>query len=1346
MERKIYASIHTHSMDLFDSHNDPDELCKRMKELGGEGLVLTQHGVLTCVEPMRAACAENGLKFVPGIEAYYRKGDEKQRKHLILIAKDETGYKAISKAATEGNDADGMAVMTDELLDKYFAGSGHGHVIATSACINGIPGMILRSNEAADLAIEKARKKQAKKGLDPEDKVYQFDLARKKELTEAIETAKKERDVLKKLSETPFKKRENSIAKMEGEEKEAALEELEKDKKISAKALEDLEGKKKEIRSLTQQLSKVNKDLKSLETMVEVFTSCEKEIKGLEASKKSEEELYTAAKDELLRLSKIFGEGNFFVEVQNHGLENEEYVYPKLARAARELHLPIVATNDVHMTVKSDDEVLRRQILHSKRWGMDFEEPREDSYEYYLKDDKELKEALIKILPEDVADEGIANIRTIFDMCDAKFTSGQHYPRFPVPDGMTTTDVFHKEIKRGIRWRFPEGFPEGYKERLDKETGIIESMGYVDYHLIVKDFLEYGRLLSCVPYDRLDEAPLTIDGLKKWTRSQGWSGGFTIGPGRGSAVGSLVCYLLGITSLDPIKYDLLFERFLNPERVSMPDIDSDIANNIRPYVIRYVQNKYGSDAVCSIITFSLEAPKGAIRSASKYYALKKYNDGKQLLSLGDMIARKIPTEPGTSFSTVLGNGKTVYESLIEEYSDNEDAVEILKWAKVIEGTLKAYGVHAAGVVISDNADIKEYLPLRWNKSKEVWTTQCEMTTVEEKGLLKMDFLGLKTLDIITDTLRLINKRTGRKIDILNDIPMEETEIYEEIFAKGNTNSVFQFESNEMKKMLKRFRPEKFEDLIILVSMFRPGPMQFIDGVIDVKNGKKPEYITPELEPILGKTYGAIVYQEQVMEIFQKLAGYTLGGADQVRRYMSKKKADKLAHERNVFIDGCKKNGIDADKANMLFDQMNEFAKYAFNKSHAAAYAANAYYTAWLKYHYPAEFITAAMNWADIKKIPGLMKEAKMFGVNVLPPDINKSEQEFSVDDAGNILFGLGSVKAVGGASDEIIREREENGIFTSFIDFFMRTNVNSGAVKALISAGALDAFCDNRRAMYEVVDTFKDLTKALKDKQSFIDDAEKLLPHLGHIRSEDSFAQVLKELHLKKTDFPKRTDKERLSLRIDNAKKRIASLKRELSEVSFPLYLKETTDDRLKGEKEFLGHTVTGHPMDNYPASKEVGATPADEVTSDTKKLQGVISGLSIKQRKSDNADMAFFDIEDATGSISASCFASAYAKHKDLIREGNVLIFEGWVSKDDSEESFVIRDVSPARKRSFRIAHFVNSYAIFHADKEDAFRKKYEDVSGSEFYLYDRSCCQFRKALYKVSEAVFKEPDTEKI
>ena len=1356
---KRYPDLHLHSLDQFDSQNDPEKVCQRQKELGAEGFALTQHGTLSGIENMQSACDKYGLTLIKGIETYLKNaGDIMRAEHLILLSTDELGYHAIGMAVTEGQNEQGFSVMNDEILNKYFGplAKAHGHVIATSACIQGPLAAILRQNELVDKQ-EETLKRRFKSAVTDNS-------ARIEKLTEKLEgldrevaEAKARRDAAKKLSETKFGAREKKIQRLKdkGDEGyEAELQKLEEDKKKAADAAVEFESLKEETAKLLRKQTVSRQELKELTDLQNRYLEYADLYAKAEEKRITEEEMEHQVKAEIQKFKSIFGEENFYIEVQYHGIELEKTIYPKLAELAMETNTQLVATNDVHIVRNTEDERLRRQILRSMRFGSAFEEEGEGDSELYIKTDEEMTEWLSKILqPGDVM-EALENTQVIFDRCTIDRSigedTGKHYPKFPT-GGKSANEALEEEVEKGIKWRFPDGMDEEHQARLKREIEVIENMGYADYHLIVKDFLEYARILGAFPTSMLEDAPLSIEAAQEWVDINGWKGGISVGPGRGSAVGSLVCYLLGITSMDPIQYGLLFERFLNPERVSMPDIDTDIAKLVRPKVIEYVQNKYGKNAVCGIMTTNALAPKGAIRAAAKYYGLKLTGDGVAFKNLGDTMAKQVPATVGTAFDTETETGNTVYEELQKSNKGNQDAQEILRWAKLLEGCFTTYGAHAAGVVISDNKNVSEYVPLRWNQKLQEWTTQCDMVQVEEKGLLKMDFLGLKTLDIMTGCIRMIKKKTGKVIDPLQ-IPLDDEQVFKEIFQKGNTNSVFQFESDGMKAMLKRFRPSSFEDLIILVSMFRPGPLQFIDDVIDVKQGRKPEtYLTEELRPILGRTYGGIVYQEQVMEIFQKLAGYTLGGADTVRRYMSKKKADKLAMEREAFINGdeargitgCVKNGISSDAANALFDQMSEFAKYAFNKSHAAAYALISYMTGWLKCHYPAEFLAEAMNWAeDDEAIAGLMRETRHFNVEVTAPDVNASESKFIVKD-GKIMFGMGSVKTVGENAETILEERQENGPYRSLKDFYLRTQTKKNAFENLVKVGALDSFCRNRQAMLAVIEPYKELAKKYKDKKSFAEDAARLMPYIDECDTAEKLSEIQRQLGIAVLDKP--TTAKKLEQRIANAKTAMQETWDALSGIILQADLAEDRQQRLQDEHEMLGAYVTAHPLDDYDETDQV---PIEDADFETEALCGIISELKLKNRKKDGKPMAFFTLEDKSGSIEVSVFTNQYTRCAKYLKEGKVVVVNGKIVEEETsmtdENGLPIKvrkfiaDSMTAAKPDRRAMITVSSYAVFHVSEEEDFRKRHETEDGYRFLIYDQTLDQIRPMKYRVDESVF--------
>lgn len=1360
------CDLHLHSKDLFDSDNSAERVCKREKELGAKAVALTQHGVASQIESFKKAAKKYGLKFIPGIEAYYSTAGSMH--HLIMLAMDDAGWKSMCIAISEGQNKNGQAVMTEELLRKHFGPErpGHGHVIATSACINGVIAAPLRANGAIEREIKKIEKRMEKatKGIPGEELLQSieedlYDL-REEETEKAEEYTKTQL-----MASMKFKKREKAIEKMDGEQADKERRQLEADRKASQEAAEKLPSLKEELALIRKRISAVSKEKKEALAVIEKKQRYIQEIEELEQGIEDEEVLEENAEEEFSRFIDIFGNGNFYAEVQNHGIDDEAVIYPKIAKLARKLGIPIVATNDVHTVDNSEEELLRRQMLMSLRFEQ-WKERQAGDDQLYIKTDEEMREWLLRILPEDIVNEAMGNIMKVVDRCNVEFKVENHYPKYIPEDGRTPEEVLNDLTEKWLVKRFPYSIPEEYRKRMDRELETIRNMGFVSYHEVVWDFLDYACLLDFVPPEYLSQAPTDKEELRRWLKKMGFNKrvGVTTGPGRGSAAGSLVCNSLQITKLDPIKYNLLFERFLNPERVSMPDIDSDISKTARPKVIEYVKNKYGEDCVCGIMTQNAQAPRGAIRIAAKCYGLylnrndRKDNGAKRFLSLGDQIAKKVPMGPNISFDTKSGN-TTVMQDLLNEYKENEDATNIVRWARVFEGCFTAYGAHAAGIVITDGTPVKEIVPLRWNDKLGIYTTQCDMVEVEENGMLKFDFLGLKTLDIINDCLWQLH-REGISVRT-EDIPLDDKKVLREIFAKGQTNSVFQFESQGMKQMLRRFRPETFEDLILLVAMFRPGPLQYLDDVIDVKNGDKPlEYLDERLQPILWNTYGAISFQEQVMRIFQDLAGYSLGQADLVRRAMSKKKMEVLEKERHAFvygdpkrgIKGCVMNGIDSGVANKLFDQMIEFAKYAFNQSHAAVYADTAYDTGWLKYYYPAEFLMAAMRWAEKNQkkdpIPGLMAEAKAMGVEVRQPDINYSGSKFTVEN-GSIRFGLSAVRSVGASADLILQERKKNGPFRSFHDFFRRCPVKKDAIKNLIAAGAFDEFGSNRKAMELAVEDFKNAGDAVRKKLAFIETAKTMLPYVDEIETEEEMEKKMNALGIAGAGFKKVTTRSKLEKRIENAQNAVKKLNEEFNSLRLPA-VQEDKEERMNRERELIGAYVTAHPLDEYSSEGE-GIPTISEITPETKRIFGVIRSVQIKNRKKDGSPMAFIEVEDKTGVIRVNFFVKKYKEFSNLIEVGRVLVIDGNVKEEvvftpnqeegeENEEKEYVFIASKAREAKKKLEPYtlsVSSYAVFHVFEEAFFREKYEIENGHPFRIFDEALKEIREAPYLVSDEI---------
>lgn len=1313
--------LHVHSRQSgFDSEVEFKDLMKWCKENGTTAVAITDHGTLTGIPPFVSICKENDIKPIVGVEAYYKADDALSKKaHLVLMAKDaKPGYTAISKAVTLANkniDSKNAPLMNAEILRSQFGpgSAGHGHVIATTACMQGYVNVVINSPFNLKKDAEKIQAKMDKIP-NPADPEYENIVSELEDTIAKIDSLRIKKQNLDKLAKRAFGKREKAVKAAEGTPEYAELKAaLEADKKESENAAIEKKEVDNQIAKLSKDKTALNSKKKDFEKAFDKWIELDEQLQEIESAVASAESIKEAAKEALRELVEIFGEGNVYAEMQYHGIPEEKYCMPILAEIAKELNVPLCAANDVHMVYNTTESRRKRQLLRSLRYNK-FEKEFVGDDQLYAKTDDELRAALLQILDEDVVNSAMNGVAEIVEKCNYEPLTESHYPKYRSEiAGETADGAIRRLAYQNIEWRFPnkEGWTAEHEKRLEYELSVICSMGYADYHLIVQDFLNIGRQMGHMPAERFQYltdhiTEMTCEEIVSYIREDQSEVGLFIGPGRGSAVGSLVCYLLGITSIDPLKYDLLFERFLNPERVSMPDIDSDFASECRDVVLEYVKKKYGENAVCCIMTKGTQACKGSVRNCARILGSEMYDDTKAFLSLGDQIAKEIPAAVGTSFHKKVRffyNGesfesvddlnkrfgtdydekalpvevtyKTVIDNLREKFIGNKFALKIINDAELVEGTFTHYGMHAAGVIISDNEDVSDYIALMWDEKNGVWKTQCDMVESESVGLLKMDFLGLKNLSIITEALRLIKKRTGVAIDIERDAKIE-ADVLKMIYCTGATNSIFQFESGGMKKMLRQFRPDSIDDILLLNAAYRPGPMQYLDKIVNVKHGKEPmTYLVPELEHILNKTYGSIIYQEQVMQICQDLAGYSLGGADMVRRYMSKKKKAKLEHEREAFINGehsaerditgCVANGISAEAANALFDQMMAFAAYAFNKSHACAYAFVSYYTAWLKYHYPVEYLCAVMNNVPLDKIPGLIDDCKRFGIKVLPPNINESDKGFTVD-GNDIVFGLNSIKNVGDSATPIIEERNAHGKFVSLKDFLKRGHVKKDATESLISAGALDMFGQNRFAMVKVLPEFTKYLKKINDKEDAVTKKE-----------EDLATLLTQEATMTAKEFEKK--KANLEKGIANAKAAADDARVNFNKLTVPV-IPENKKERLANEKELLGMYVSSHPLDEYPDADKLGAMPiSDLVTANEITVFGIIKGLRKTTRKSDGKPMAFFKLEDRTGEVDINCFTTPYEQYGLDIEEDAVVKITGRCTEEESffEEDELIKKIS---------------------------------------------------------------------
>ena len=980
-----------------------------------------------------------------------------------------------------------------------------------------------------------------------------------------------------------------------------------------------------------------------------------------EVQKNIQRGMYEEGKAAALRYQDIFGEGNFFLELQDHGMPEQRLVNQSLLRMSQETGIELVATNDVHYTYAEDEKP--HDILLCLQTGKKLKDEDRMRYEggqYYIKSEEEMRELFPYAL------QALQNTQRIADRCQVEIEFGvTKLPKYDVPEGYTSWEYLKKLCYDGLAARYPDAGQQ-LKERLEYELSTIRSMGYVDYFLIVWDFINYARTQDIM-----------------------------VGPGRGSAAGSIVSYCLGITSIDPIKYQLLFERFLNPERVSMPDIDVDFCFERRQEVIDYVVRKYGEDRVVQIVTFGTLAAKGVIRDVGRVMDLP--------YGYVDSIAKMIPGE----LNITLDRALTMNPELKKLYQEDEQVRELIDMSRRLEGLPRHTSMHAAGVVIGQKA-IDEFVPLSLGSDGSV-TTQFTMTTLEELGLLKMDFLGLRTLTVIQDAQKLASKSTGREINV-DAIDYDDKAVLNSI-GTGKTDGVFQLESAGMKSFMKELKPQSLEDIIAGISLYRPGPMDFIPKYIKGKN--HPELITydcPQLEHILAPTYGCIVYQEQVMQIVRDLAGYTLGRSDLLRRAMSKKKGDVMQKERQNFVygnpeenvPGCIANGIDEKTANQIYDEMIDFAKYAFNKSHAAAYAVVAYQTAWLKYYYPVEFMAALMTSVidNSGKVSEYIYTCRQMGIEILPPDINKGVGNFSVDN-GRIRYGLAAIKSVGRPVIEaIIKEREAAGEFKTLKDFIERLSgkeVNKRTIESFIKSGAFDSLGGTRKQFMVIY-----------------------LQVMDQVNRERKYSMTGQ---MSLFDMVSDDQKAEFDIPLPNVGE----------------YEKET---KLAFEKEVLGIYLSGHPLEEYEdkwkknitrttlefqLDEETGRAKVHDGAKET--VGGMITAKTIKYTKN-NKVMAFLTLEDLAGSVEVIVFPKDYEKNQQYLEEESKVFIRGRVSEEDEADSKLICEtVIPFEQTRKELWLQYPDKAAYLAGEQELFAMLADAEGDDEVIIY----CRKEKAVKKL-------------
>lgn len=1357
------GASHCHTQNSEDDGFSSEyAMCAVPQSLGAEKVFISDHGTAQGWDDFDDAAKKLGITPIFGVEGYFLDDVLNMYPHIVLYAKNEEGMRQICKALSRATILeDGRHVFPIETLQMLRGGN----IIATSACISGVFGAIVLHNDRiknkiAKLNAEIAEFDGAIAAYNAAEKQYsaadaKFSVLRA-EVADAKAASKKSFSSKQKQVESLQKKLEKAQAAFDkfledGKESSAksvrvalsnfeiavedpddfqmAIDEArmklnQRAAQIKAEIAQTeavaatlnaktiaMEAAKVEKAEAKKVLDATSKDVAKVETRQVKIAELEEQMLSKEAS----QELFERRFSEMLD---IFGD-DFYMEVQNHGLELEAKIYPWLASVARKRGIKLIAANDAHMATNSEDDIAGRQIRRSCRFQK-WEELSEDLGEYYIKTDRELALALYQILPEDVVIEAMRNVASVVDQCNASIVKGSHAPKAKGCEN--AKDEIIRICRANIPKKIGDGWNNEYEERFNFELGIIDKMGFNDYFIITCNILYVARLTGGLSYEKLDELKsvmndMTLDELMAFIKKNNTEPNISVGLGRGSGAGSLVCYLLGITNINPFKYDLLFERFLNPERISMPDIDSDFRTDIKDVLLVYLKKKYGDRAIAQILTKSYLQGKSAIDKVVMILGSRDTIERERRFKNGEtMRPGELKTNANGSLSVVPVDYRYIADRLkkktgvdfTKSMAENRDALlagadsaiekEIVDLAIIMDNNMDHTGLHAAGVIISDNDDLAEYIPVAWDVGFETWKTQCNMVQCEEKhGLLKMDLLLLKTLDIITYTLRLIKQNHPDVVIDIDNLPHEE-EVFKKIYARGDTKAVFQFESGGMIKFLRQMQPSCIEDIIAANALYRPGPMDYIPDYVQAKHSGNVVYDCPELEPILKGTYGIIVYQEQVQRIVRDLAGYSLGRADLVRRAMSKKKHDVLDAERQNFvygneaegIIGCVKNGISADVANKIFDKMIAFAAYAFNKSHAAVYSETSYMTAWLKYHYPTEFFCAALNFVGAQKeIPSLIADAKKHHIAILPPDVNKSEANFSTEN-GNVRFGLKFLANAKTRASAMVDARESG--YKTFKEF-VQAKPGKAMAEACIWSGACDSLIGNdpeRRnsawMSYEMLSTLYD---NILNAQSRVEAATKDDVKQKAEMALDALVQQWELFDL-------------------------------LDIAALPLM------ERLDKEQQYTSVYFSADPLDGFTIDADYKEIESLE-DGESAWIAASLSDKKILKTKRDALPMMSGRLTDRSGTVACIVFPKNYAQIANKL--DNVMAFYGKLtSNNDEEAQFVISDVKPLPQKSKRMVVWFDDY---NATKDTVRKGSVNRSTGMEVWLTGKNAKMYRTGIY---------------
>ena len=1269
MEKNVELHLHTDAYfsGIGDGSQTVVEAIDNASRLGATSVAITDHGnCANWVDFFNYARGEkvdhttlkskglSPVKPILGVEAYiaypeHLIEDKTIRAHLILLAKDYTGFQQISRFISECNknlDEKNYPVGTKDLLRDVFK---DGHVFATSACIQGTVSLALLKNERITKEIDKINRRIDKIRLSLGDE-YTISLRHVNEVTKKIDKLNEQLKESQVLAKKSYKKRITALNKILDSDKRAKEEEaLAIEMNESERAKELINDIKNEIKSLRKNISDDKKVCSKANAKFENIKNNEALINILNGLYVSEEELYKDAKKEALEYKEIFGD-SFFLELQYHGLDKEALVMPKIASLAKELGIECTIANDVHIATKEDyqkRELIRNSLNLNEPWHSSSPSDKE----LYYKTDDERIEYISQIINKETLIRATENVHKIAENCNLDHISeAHHYPKYEndherlrelALTGHTIVRFNNKDIEisnphAGVYGRFNDKWNKVLNERLEYELSVIEKMDFSSYFLFIADVINKCKVARDNATD--------------------------IGLGRGSGAGSLVCYLCAITELNPLKYDLLFERFLNPSRVSMPDIDTDFSKFARGYAIDYVTKTYGSDSVTGIMTKMKMGARQALTYAPKLYSKEIYakthpnetgTDLKMYSSVGAKL-RSYITDLKTSLSDIE-------QTIKKDFTNDTDALTIFEYAKKLEGMITSYGQHAAGVIAIMDGAVEDYIPLMSavdvNGERRL-VIQADMVSAEAQlGFIKFDFLGLKNLNVITACQQLITKNYDVRLDTYN-LPLDDRKVYEDIFQTANTNFVFQFESDGMKDMLKKLKPTRFEDLILAVSVYRPGPMDFIPDIINCKNNNLDSEIVkrfPVLKDILNETYGYPVYQEQVMKIMTTVAGFDLAHADNVRRFMSKKKEDELRAEKPLFVQGAIDNGTGTkENAEWLFEQLMPFANYGFNKSHATAYSYVSYITAYMKEYYPKEYLCSAM-LEQSDKTSQLLSDCKRLNINVRPVDIRLSKENFTVEDDTSIRMGLSLIKGLKNDAQTIV-DASKN--IQTLEDVAKIENCKINSIEACILSGACDNLITengkevtNRNKAFDYVKVLKEINDNTKAIETKIND---LL--LESPINEKSLSNAY------------------------NKKEELYKLRKDT--VYNPFY-KTSDKEKRAYELEYLGLYTSGSPLDGFDLRESDNIN--DKSDGDKLKIIGVVNDF--KEITTKNGDkMALFRIFDANNNnTKCVCFPREYEKLNFTLDDDKVIKIVAELKEEDEQKEIIVSKIIDLEKDGAR-------------------------------------------------------------